>query len=235
MTQDRKYFGMTTKQIAILAGLAVAACLLLGVAGLLFLRGGRSSVNQAPQNTPVPQSTATPFVLATASPTETLTPLPYELLIPEGWVQFKTGLVEIWLPKEFKKGDSKSIKNSANLAVPELVLTGSTSKSAPYKMLVVISYEPMTADSLDAYLTSEIVNLSPEARVVDKKMISINSQDVVRFVFEIRSNNVDFNDLAYVFLDGSTVWYVEYVAQINDYFTVLDNFEKSAKTFRIVR
>jgi hypothetical protein len=66
-------------------------------------------------------------------------------------------------------------------------------------------------------------------------MVTVNSQNVVRFVFETNSNNVAVNDLMYVFLDGSTVWYVEYIAEINEYFARLDTFEKSARTFRIVR
>jgi hypothetical protein len=235
MTQDRKYFGMTPKQIAILAGLAILAFLLFGVAGWLALRGGPNSLASAPSNTPAPQATSTPFVLPTASPTETPTPVPYEILIPEGWVQFKTGLVEVWLPKEFKKGDSKLIKDSANLAAPELVLARPTSKTIPNKMFVVVSYEPMTADSLDAYLTNKIASLSPDTRVASKQMVSVNSQDAVQFVFEMRKNNAEFNDLVYVFLDGSTVWYVEYIAQINEYFTMVDMFKTSAKTFRIVR
>lgn len=235
MSEDRKYYGMTTKQIAILAGLAVATCVLFGVAGVLLLRGGPGNPAQASENTPAARFTATPFVFPTLSPTATLAPVPYEMLIPEGWVQFKTGLIEIWLPKEFTKGDAKSIENSAKLAIPELVLTEDSSKSAPYKMVVVVSYEPLTADSLDAYLTSKIAALSSDTRVSTKTMGSINSQDVVQILFEIRRDNVEFNDLTYVFLDGGTVWYVEYVAQISEYFTIVDTFKESAKTFRIVR
>ena len=57
----------------------------------------------------------------------------------------------------------------------------------------------------------------------------------MRFVFEVRYNNVDVNDLTYVFLDGGTIWYVEYIAQINEFFEMLSVFEKSAQTFRVVR
>jgi hypothetical protein len=235
MTQNRKVLGMTPQQIAILAGLGALACVLFAVAGCFFLQGAPRLLAPAPQNTLPPQPTATLMVIPTLTPTETPTPLPYEMLIPDGWAQFKTSLIEIWMPEEFKKGDTKLLKNSTSLATPELVLAGSTSKSAPYKMLVIVSYEPMTAGSLDDYLTSEITNLPPETRVVDKKIISINSQEVVRFVFERRDNNVEFNDLVFVFLDGGTVWYVEYAAQINDYFTMLETFERSAQTFRIVR
>ena len=54
-------------------------------------------------------------------------------------------------------------------------------------------------------------------------------------MFETRYNNLDVNDLTYVFQDGSTIWYVEYIAQINEFFEMLSVFEKSAQTFRVVR
>src|SRR5512143_3795538 len=121
MTQNRKYLGMTVQQIAILAGLAGAACLLFAVGGVLFLRRGLNSLAAAPQNTPTPSFTPTPFVLPSVVPTQTITPVPYEMLIPLGWLQFKTGLIEIWLPKEFKAPKSKTVDNSVNWAVPEMV------------------------------------------------------------------------------------------------------------------
>jgi hypothetical protein len=235
MTEDRKYFGMTSRQIAILAGLAVAFLLLLGVGGWLILGGGGARLAPAPQNTPVPQSTATPFVIPTASLTETLTPVPYEMLIPEDWVQFKTALVEIWLPKEFKSNKAKSSGNATNLGTLDLVLTGVTSKSSTYDMLVIVSYELLTGDSLDAHLTSEIAGLSSDRRVSARSKVSVNSVDAVKLLFERRTNNVDFNELVYVFLDGSTVWYIGYVAQINEFYEMLPTFEQSIKTFRIVR
>jgi hypothetical protein len=45
MQLDNKYFGMTLKQIGILAGLAATACLLFALASWFFLRGkfGQSS------------------------------------------------------------------------------------------------------------------------------------------------------------------------------------------------
>lgn len=234
MTQNRNYFGMTPTQIGILAALAGAACLLLGLAGWFVLRGNfNASVSQ---NTPISQSTPTPFVMPTLMLTETPTPVPYEMLIPDGWVQFKTGLVEIWLPAEFKQADPGSFRDSADLAMPELFMRESDSNSSLYQMLVMVSYEPLTADSLDAYLDSEITKLPATIRVAERRKISINSTEVVRFVFEIRSdNNIEINDMAYVFLDGSTVWYVEYVAQINEFYEMLSTFEQSVKTFRIVR
>ena len=157
------------------------------------------------------------------------------MLIPSGWEQFKTGLIEIWLPSDFKLGDSKLLSDSTNFAVPELIITGATSKSSLYQMLVTVSYEPLSAGALDAFLDSKIARFPTEVRVAERRKVSVNSTDAVRFVFETRSNNIDIELRTYVFLDGSTVWYVEYAAQINEFYKMLPTFEESVKTFRIVR
>ena len=235
MQQNRKFFGMTPLQLGILAGLAGAACLLFGLTGWFALRANSSPFGQVPENTSVPQVTSTMIVIPTLTPTETPTPLPYEMLIPSGWAQFKSGLVEIWLPSNFKPGDSKLLNDSTKFAMPELIMTGATSKSALYQMLATVSYEPLTTDSLDAFLDGKIAKFPTEIRVAERRHVSVNSTDAIRLLFETRSQNVDIDVLTYVFLDGSTIWYVEYGAQINEFYDMLPTFENSVKTFRIVR
>ncbi len=175
MAQNRKYYGMTLTQIGILAGLAGVACLLFGLVVWFALRGDSDLFARAPRNTPVLQSTPTPFALATLAPTETPTPIPYEMLIPADWLQFKTGLVEIWLPADFKLGDPQLFGDSSNSAMRELIVTGAASKSALYQTLVMISYEPLPTGSLDAYLDSEIANFPTDIRVAERKKVSLNS------------------------------------------------------------
>jgi hypothetical protein len=127
------------------------------------------------------------------------------------------------------------LSDPTNLAVPELIITGATSKSSLYQMLVTVSYEPLTTGALDPFLDSKIAKFPTEVHVAERRKVSVNGTDGVRFVFETRSNNIDIDILAYVFLDGSTVWYVEYAAQINEFYEMLPTFEDSVKTFRIVR
>jgi|RhiMetdeSRZDD1v2_1073273.scaffolds.fasta_scaffold02645_15 hypothetical protein len=230
-----KYFGMTRTQLGILAGLAVTACLLFGLAGWFVLRGGFNRFSETPQSASVSQSTATPWAIPSPAPTATSTALPYETLIPSGWSQFKTGLVELWLPAEFQPGDPQFFNNSSNTAIGELILKGSGSESSLYQTLVLVSYEPLTAESLDVYLDAEVARLPADIRIAERRRVTLNGTEAVRFVFETRYNNVEVNDLTYVFLDGGTIWYVEYIAQINEFFEKLSVFEKSAQTFRVVR
>lgn len=230
--QDRRYFGLTRTQIAILAGLLGAVCLLFGLTGWFIFRG---EFSRPPAATPVIASTSTPFVIPTITPTLTPTPIPYEQLIPDGWVQYRTALVELWLPSVFTIGDATLFEQSPVLAILEMSLTGKATESSLYQILVAVSYEPLIGDSLDAFLTNENAKLPVEARMTERRNVSVNSTKAVRFLFEVRSNNTDVNVLSYAFLDGGTVWYVEYASQINEFYEMLPVFEQSIKTFRIVR
>ena len=236
MDEERKIFGMTRTQISILAGLAGILVLIACIGGLVILRGVIFNLSAPSTPTPNPTVTAASVVAPTMTPTITPTAVPYEQVVPAGWEQYKTSLVEIWLPQNFKTADKSLLKDYTGLAIPELVLSGTPGQSSPYNMVVGVSYKPMTGESFDSFLNAELLKLPQQAHLVENRKITVNGTPGVRFVFEIRSdNNIDINDLTYVFLDGTTVWYVEFAAQINDFYENLSMFEQSVKTFRIVR
>lgn len=224
MTRQRRILGMTSTQIGILIALGAAVCILFAIAGWLAMGG---SIPLMARSTPVPQTTPTRVVMPTITATLSPTPVPYEQLIPQGWKQHKTDLVEIWLPSNFKKMGTD--------ADEEIALIGSNSNTSLYQMTVTVMYEPMGTDSLDAYIDHQLVAIDPTIRVVERRKVSLNGIESVRMVFEARVKTVDVNELVYVFQDGTTVWAVFYVAQINEFYEMLTTFEQSAKTFRIVR
>jgi len=234
MTENRKYFGVTTAQLGILGGLAAAACLAFAATGWFIFRGG-FRFSQSPANTPVSESTSTPFVIPTITPTLTSTPVPYEQLIPNGWTQHRTALVELWLPSGFKSTSSGVSGVSGNSVLLEMALTGATSSSSAYKMFVSVSFEPLTSDSLDAFVDSRLSNIPADVNMAERRKILINSTEAYRLMFEGHSNNVSTNDLLFVFQDGSVIWYVRYSAEIKGFYEMLSTFEQSVKTFRIVR
>ena len=236
MPQDRKYFGLTVQQLGILAGLAGFACLLFGVTGWLALRRSIGFLSQSPASAPVMQSIYTPFVLPTLSPTATLTPVPYEQLIPNGWEQHRTTLVELWLPPGFKStGTNIASAVSGNSVVLELALAGTSASSSANKIYASVSYEPLTTDSLDSFLESRLSSIPPEVNMSERRKVSINSTEAYRLMFEWQNSNIYTNDLLFIFLDGTTIWYVKYSAEIKDFYEMLPVFDDSVKTFRIVR
>jgi len=237
MDEEQKYFGMTKMQVGILAGLAGMLVLILCVGAFLVFRNLNPTAS-APQPTSTPLApTVTSVVVLppTTTPTPAPTAIPYEQLIPAGWKQYKTSLVELWLPANFRLADKKTINTTAQIALNELFITEVPSKTSAYNMLVSVSYDLMTGDSLDEFIETKLQQLPIEVRVTDRRTVYVNTVEARRIMIELRANNIDINDMVYVFLDGDTVWYVEYVAQISEFFENLPVFEQSIKTFRPVK
>lgn len=244
---------MNPTQIGILAGLAATACLLFGLIGWFALSGNFNLFPDSPQPTPVAQLTSTPFVLPTLQPTATTTPVPYEERIPPGWKQFKTELVEIWLPPDFELGDVDTLleesrqsyeerglqelidHNAKRVSIINLVATDEISGSALYRTVVSISYQPLTEGSLDAFIQEELLDLPSMIIPMGRKSVQIGSSEAVQLIYEVRMGTIIGTSLEYVFLDGMTVWDVNYFAETTEFYEQLPIFEKSIQTFRIVR
>lgn len=234
MTANKKYLGMTVTQLGILAGLAGLAFLLFCIVGLLVIRRGIRAASPA-LPVPSPFATATLMVPPTQTPTVAPTPVPYATLIPAGWVQYKSPLYEIWLPAGYKDAAADTLVTGlGNTPIVELSLRGAYNSKSPNKIYVTIAYEPMTGDSFDQFLTDRLLALG--AVVSERSRVDLNTVPAVRLVFTGRkSNNTDINELTYVIPDGTTVWYVQYTAEITEFYNLLTAFESSARTFRTVR
>ncbi len=238
MNSGRKYFGMTIPQLGVLAGLAGALFLILCVGGWLILGGGVNTAS--PQQIP---TAIEPTVTLAAPPTATFTPMPtaipYEQLIPQGWKQQRTDLVEIWLPSDYRQTTIKDLVILDDQMTLELSLARTLTKKTLYNLYVVIGYEPLRGDSLESHFELS-PTLSPDTpittRIVEQRNVVLNGTPAVRFVLEGKStDNLDVNTLAFVIQDGSTVWIVQYWTQINEFYTNLETFEKSILTFRPVK
>jgi hypothetical protein len=237
MDLNKKYFGMTVTQLGILGGLAGLAFLLFCITGFLILGRGLRGAN-APAvalATDTPQPTVTPFLSPTPTSTPAATAVPYETLIPKDWVQYHKDLFELWLPAGYKSAKvDPLVIGLGGTPILDLSLQGKYTSKSPNKIFVTVSYEPMTSDNFDAFLNSrlESMGLNPSER----SKVRLNATPAVRLVFSGRKgNNTDINELTYVVLDGTTVWYVQYTAEITEYFDLLETFEQSAKTFRMVK
>ena len=237
MDLNRKYFGLTVTQLGILGGLAVIALLLFCIVGFLILGEVRNKAltqNIVPTQTvqPTPTIVLTPTLTATPAPT----PIPYASLVPQGWAQFHTALYEIWMLPGYKSVKAIDVLMTGLGGTPilDLSLKGAYTSKSTNKIFLTVSYEPMTSDTFDAFIASRLTTLSVNPN--ERTNTMINSDPAVRLVFSGRKgNNTDVNELTYVILDGTTVWYVQYTAEITDFFNLLSDFEMSAKTFRVVK
>jgi hypothetical protein len=231
---NKKYLGMTVRQLGVLGGLAGLAFLLFCIVGWLVIGRG-IGVAQAVPPTPSPFASATLIVHPTQTSTPAPTPLPYETLIPIGWVQYKSPLYEFWLPAGYKDAQPEHLVTGlGNKPIVDLAVRGSYTTKSPNKIYVTVAYEPMTANSFDEFLNQRITALGPV--VSERSRVDLNTIPAMRLVFTGRTgSNTDINELTYVILDGTTVWYVQYTAELTEFYNLLTTFEASARTFRMVR
>ena len=99
-------------------------------------------------------------------------------------------------------------------------------------MLVSVSYDLTTSDSLDALLDEKFPSIPYQSHISDRRTVYVNNNEARRLVIEFKVDNIDYNNMVYVIQDGNTVWYVEYVAQITEFFDNIGVFEQSISTFR---
>ena len=231
---NKKYLGMTVRQLGILGGLAGLAFLLFCIVGWLVIGRGIGAAQAVPP-TPSPFATATRMVAPTQTFTPAPTPLPYETLIPIGWVQYKSPLYEFWLPAGYKDAEPEHLVTGlGNKPIVDLAVRGSYTSKSPNKIYVTVAYGPMTGNSFDEFLNQHITALGPI--VSERTRVDLNTIPAMRLVFTGRTgSNTDINELTYVILDGTTVWYVQYTAELTEFYNLLTTFEASARTFRMVR
>lgn len=237
MNDEKKYFGMTGMQIGILGGLAAMAMLLFCIIGVMVVRNGIRLAPSLPTSTSTPQPTVTPIFTPSLTVTPGPTPIPYEELIPAGWVQHRTALFEFWMSPGYAAANADVLMiGLGNSSIVDLSLRGAYSPRSPHKIYILVSYEPLNADSLDALISQRLSELGPYLSLSERTKTDINTVPAVRLMFSGRKgNNIDINELTYVILDGTTVWYVQYSAEITEFYEMLPTFESSAETFRVVR
>jgi dihydroxyacetone kinase len=144
MDLNKKYFGMTIMQLGILVALAGLALVLFCVVGYLVLgKATGSSVTLPPTATATIQPTVTMVLTPTPTTTPAATPMPYESLIPAGWAQYRTALIEIWMPPGYKatKTTVVLVTGLGGSPIMDLSVIGSTSKKAPNKIYMTVSYD----------------------------------------------------------------------------------------------
>lgn len=242
----KRYLGMTVNQLIVLGGLMiVVCCVLIGGLGVLNVLVGTTfapSILDVELPTPLPSATAGP----TLPPTLTLTPteVPYESLIPQGWKQFTSpdapGL-EFWLPAGYKSltGKEKEKNTPAPMYGPnvdnmKLLLVLADSKESTLMLYTnsFVSTMPMRGP-IDETIDSVFGSLNRTGRLIERRDFEMLGFPGQKLVFDINSNGINAGVVFYVFQRGQEFWQFGFVTPYNELFTRMEEFDTSARTFRL--
>ena len=240
---------MTVNQWLILGGLSVAVCCVLaGGFSLLNYMVSTVYAPAVPANvtlpTPLPTSTPGPTEPPTATPTPT--EVPYEALIPSGWKQITSpdapGM-EFWLPASYNAltGKDKD-KNSpvpmygANVEDMKAVLVLADSKESALLLYTnaYVTTLQMRWPSLEEAINPVFGQMTRTGNLIERKDFNLIGFPAQKLVFDIKSNGIDAGVVIYAFVRGQELWQLGFVTPYNELFARMDEFDASARTFRLL-
>lgn len=252
--RTKRYFGMTVLQLAILGCLALIACgtLLGGVFLVSSSNGTGLSIFPSPNPTSTLQPTYTPFLTTTPALTPTATLILYEDLIPSGWNQYTTENFELWLPSKFEPFDvdkkrQERIDFYRGIGYDDLAreleknpsaivfwFESSETGTTLYRANITIEPVLMTGANLDEFLEQEYANGPEEFVLVDRREFETSNYDARRLLLEANLSSVYVGIAQYVVFDGTNVWFINCASHFNEFYAWLPEFDKLARTFRLI-
>jgi len=252
--KSKRYLGMTALQLAILGCLAFVACGAIA-GGVFFVSSGPTgpgiSIFPSREPSSTPQPTMTPFLSETPTIPPTATLVPYEELIPNGWNQYTTNSLELWLPTQFEQADVgqerqdridlyeqlgyDDIARELEENPPAYVLWFKVSEPGSTLYITDLTVETvlMDAPSLDEFLDREYASLPQEFILVNRQEVSVGNYEARRALLEANLSNVYIGVAQYAIFDGVNVWFITCGSNFNEFYTWLPEFDKIARTFRL--
>jgi hypothetical protein len=237
-------------QIGIVAVLALIACCIFGVVGLLlWLPAPETVVADQPATQPPATNTEEP----TATPVPTATPQPTATSIP-GWKKMEGGPVELWLPASYEGGDTQQnmsflvegIKSMGAGYEPFARMIEQDPSLMPFSALdtahqgtvVAVTRDEVPPDwSLDTVMDELLKEVSKqshlEVKVSERKIVSLDNYQAGQLLLEVKAVEWTGFELLYFIREGNHSWTVFYYAPPEQIGEQLPVFQQSIQTFRL--
>ena len=255
---------MTVTQIGILAGAALLALTVIGVAVLfIFISAPLSSQAQPAPATDLPTLTASPTIpLVDDTPTPTPAPIIATSLPPGGWVEFKTKNATLWLPAGFVGGDMLAGKQETINKVTRLGryyknVVSIMKSAAKETVLFMVDKTPMVTDiittvmvthymspegdTLDEYIKNQMASSDSDGTptamklaINQNKKLTVLGREARRLTVSTMFTGHEAVGILYFIKDGATVWVVDYTLSTNQYVDMLATAEESIQTFNLI-
>ena len=232
LSSKTRYFGMSITQVIVLAcfGLVTMGVVGFGAWTVLrssFPRGLFPTQEVLPTWTHLPTRTLYP-TRTPAGPSPTPTEVDYKSLIPEGWVQFTSGKVEIWMPDNFEKAD------------PGAYLIYAKDKNADqnFQTNILLGTDIASSLDMDVYIRENVryfptYNSLVDMTLLEKKRFSIGSYETMRLKIETIILGMPVEAAMYIVKEGDKFWIITCSTYFGNYRAWLPIFDNIARTFRL--
>ena len=251
----KRIFGMTIAQLAILGCLSLVA---IGTiyGGFIFISSSTTPDSSAMPPTPVPplvfEPTITPDLteLDGFSPTATLVLGEFE--IPPDWKQYATSRFEVWLPPQFesvnavieREGRITSYREQGYEFLAQKLESGTFDyrfwfnfpqpDTNAYGTNIIVTEDVLPTLTLDEYVDEAYGNGLEGFEVSNRQEFTVQDLEARRIVLDANLSGNAISVAEYVITDGVNLWIISCGASLEEFFTRLPEFDRVARSFRLL-
>lgn len=253
--QNRRIFGMTTFQLAVLMILSLMAVTLI-FGGFIYISSSSRPSSTTFFPTAQPPDLSQPEI--SSEPVETSDLSPEAIFIPNNeppptdWVQYSTVRIEIWLPPQFEsvfveperqkqiilyrqqgyeflanelENDTFDYRFWFNFPQPDTV---------PYKTSVIVKEDILPTDTLSEYIDQ---TYSADLQVYEfagSEEFTFANFEALRVLMTATINDLSIGVADYVITDGVNLWVIRFGSTLDEFYGWLPQFDRIAQSFSLV-
>ena len=253
MNTGQSYFGMTLAQIGVLAGLALVACIAIGLLGSMLL----NTVPGVEQVQPTYTLQPSPTPILTTTPWPTITPIP-------NWQEYSLsgGRARIWLPASYIGGEpstssemiKENLRNTFNdeafasdieglLAIPEIEFFAFDTQFVNSARFMYVGTEALDPDKplhMDDYLNQKMDDFAVgDDRVTGRQIVQLDNYPAGKLVVEskVPAGEVEtfITKVIYMIEVDDTMWLITFRTGRDEFSDYQQTIETSAGSFWVQR
>ena len=253
-SRTRRILGMTASQFFLVA------CLALGAAGsifggLIFISStGQPNVAPAPpqQFQSQPQLATTPEPPFDPNVTPTATFALNENQIPVDWKQYTSSRFEVSLPQQAESVNVESerqtridtYRSQGQGFLADKLESGTFDyrfwfnypkpEGVVFDIHIIVKEDTLPALTLDDYINETYGEELQGFQVANRQAIDIPGLQAQRVLLEANLNDTPISIADYVITDEVNLWVISCASSLEDYFIFQPEFDRIARSFRLV-
>lgn len=256
--QDRRIFGMTSFELAILGILSfVAVVVIFGAFIYISSAGQPQAIQFFPTSVPAdPSDPSQPVESSEPVATSDLPPeavfIPNDAPPPADWKQYSTSRIELWLPPQF---ESVFVEPERQARIAFYRQQGydflaedledetfdyrfwfnfPQPDTVLYKTSITVKTDILPTDTLDEYVDLAYGEGLRVFEFAGREAVDFADFEARRILMTSTQNELSIGVADYVITDGVNLWIIRCGSSLDEFYTWLPDFDRVARSFRLV-
>jgi hypothetical protein len=253
--QNKRVFGMTTFQLAVLGILSFIAVVVI-FGGFIYISSSSQPGGNTFFPTAEPPDLSQPGISSDPVETSDLPPeaifVPNDAPLPPDWKQYSDVRIELWLPPQFESVFVEPERQeriafyrqqSYDFLAEELENTSFDYRfwfdfpqpdTVLYKTSITVKEDILPTDTLDEYIDQAYGAGLSGFEYAGREEINFADFEARRILMTANLNELSIGVADYVITDGVNLWIIRGGSSLDEFYTWLPQFDRIARSFRLV-